>query len=420
MSDPLIRLQRLVEAVVDGDALTATELARLAPLFVETPPVAVEALVERIRSCAQPEGRLPAGHLVLGAHGDAEVTWHCGPEDTATVVARAAEAVGLLSHALQVLPADRVGVLTSHLGLTPELCADLVQGTTLRARFSPPVLDGLVPTRGRWLLLVAQGIPVVDVVSPYVRDVAGNLDAFAAQRGDSLRDDDDRYDVLDDLLALEPRLREERADQEALCGVTRGPASVVRIDPAALDLSAVDLRLRNVLTALRRDGTQILVCPPHRLALQAVARSGREPPLRVVIATLGQARRPGVWRSTLLRHAEGHRLALDPDVEDPVSALLPREVPRHEVARQCSVPAWQHLRADVRTALLESCDAVDGGAYAAALGCEEILVAMADRDETAGQVDVLCLGADQRSRTPLALALWRGMAPGLRRVGRHR
>ncbi len=414
MADLFVRYQRLVDRLVDGEPVAAPELAAVAPLFVAEPALEVEDLALQLARLAWPEQRIPAGALVAGRGSVPGVNWPCALESLPVLAARSAAAVALLGHALETLdPAPREGFFR-RVGLDAAQGRVLLESSSLRW-LDPDPLE--VPSLdSSWSLVVAQDVPVVDLVAPYLRDVAGSIDHFASSVGETVRGDDDRYRLLPALLAQDPRLAEERAEQEARCGIVREPSGLVLIRPAELDDRAVDLRVRNAVTALRRQSGIVVVAPPRPALIEALVSEAESSPRHCLVVTASPGLGERIYLPNWLGHIEGHLIPTDVDSATAVADQLPREIQVEECEQLVSVPACAQLRADVRTALRQQLGAVDPAAYPAALAVFRAQLEESE-DEPAGAA---CLVADSSLAPTLGLAVWRCLAvPTRRPVGRR-
>ncbi|MBN2361430.1 MAG: hypothetical protein JXR83_18405 [Deltaproteobacteria bacterium] len=424
MSELFERWQRLVDRVRDGEIAQAAELAAVAPLFIEAEVDGYPGLLPRLRALASRDQRLPIGDMVLGPADDAAVSWPCPPDQVASAMARTAAAVAVLGCAAQAAAAGEAEAWLAA-GLTADLCA-AAASTTLRSvhgRAPMPTLE----LAGRWQLIACQGVPVVDVVSPYVRDAAGAIDAFAASAQRAVRDDDDRYRLLPDLLAFDPRLAGERAAAEETCGVRRLAPGATLVQPRAVDVGAADVRVRNALHALRRSGTQVVVVESDSGLIARLLRTAAAPPERIAVVTGGT----GAGELLLparVEHIAGHRLPADPGAGDLLERCLPRELRVVRAPCLVSIPACADLRPEVAQALRSERGALDDGAYHALLG---VALGLDRRAAPAGAVPVTCAVAAPVAAGRVAAALWqacaletprgsRGKVTTRLRDGRHR
>jgi len=424
MSELFERWQRLVDRVRDGETIRAAELAAVAPLFTGAERA---NLVAELRSLASADERLPIGDVVLGPADDPAVSWPCPADQIALAIARTATAVALLGCAAE----DTTGgndAPWAAAGLTDELyqAAAATALSSAHGRAAPVQID----LAERWQLIACSGIPVVDAVSPYVRDASGAIDAFArrARRpardddpgksltrddpGKSLTRDDERYALLDDLLACDPRLAGERAAAEATCGVLRLAHGVTVVQPRALDVGAADLRVRNALHALRRGGTQFVVTSCDGRAINQLLRAAAVPPERIAVVTTNRGNDP-VATAERVEHVAGHRLCVDPAASDLLARCLPRELRLGRVARLVSLPAAAALRDEVAAALRQERGAVDEGTYPALLGATlglEQRAATDRRGRWASPPPILCVSATPAAAGRVAAALWQACA----------
>jgi len=411
MADLFTRFVRLLDRLRDGERVGAAELATVAPLFVSAPAADLQGLVAQLTRCAGPGGASPIGEVVLGPPGDAAVSWACAGEAIPAAVAHIAAAVVLVDHARELLAADEGADLARRIGLDPELLAR-VADTGLRARQPDPGTLDIAPS-GAWSLVISAGVPVVEIVSPYVRDTGGSIDAFAARCGERVAGDDDRYRLLDALLAQDPRLGPERARGEASCGIRNAGGGVRVIDPAALDLGAVDPRARNALHALRRKGGQVVVAPPARETVARLLRAA-EPPERIIIVSRADTDQAEIVIPRWVRHVDGHLLQAPQVESEALCAGLPRETQLASAPQLVSLPGWEQLREDVRAALRAEVGAVDGGVYdallpvtlAASPWTTDPGAARQGPDPAVGP-PASCLAAIPSATGVLAVAVWR-------------
>lgn len=405
MSELFERWQRLVDRVHDGEIVYAAELATVAPLFVDERA----DRIARLRALASADQRLPIGDVVLGPAADPAVSWPCPVDQIAPAVARTASAVALLGCAAQEIAAGGCAPWTAA-GLTDELL-QAAGGTALRSvynRATPLQIE----RAERWQLIACHGLPVVDVVSPFVRDASGAIDSFARQQQRPADEDDDRYALLADLLACDPRLEPERTVAEASCGVLRLACGVCVVQPRALEVGAADLRVRNALHALRRNGTQVVVTGCDGRLIGQILRSAAVPPERIAVLT-GNCDGDQVATAERVEHVTGHRLRVDPAAADLLARCLPRELRLARVARLVSLPAAALMRDEVVAALRQERGAIDDGGYPALLGATLALEQRAASERPgrwANPPPILCVAATPAAAGRVAAALWQASA----------
>jgi hypothetical protein len=258
-------------------------------------------------------------------------------------------------------------------------------------------------------LVIVSSIPVVDVVSPYVRDVAGSLHAFAQLQGIELHDDDQRYAVLDTLFAYDSRLETERDKANESCGIFRSSGDYTLVDPRALDLGSVDVRVRNALHGLRRKGGSVVVAEAKQESVESLLWHATSSPTEVYLLTRAICRGCDVASVVSVRHAEGHRICVAEQGAQHLLSGLPRHLKIADRASVLSIPASRFLRADVVGALHKNDVCIDTEAYAALLALQNHMLEKGpcNTTSTLAALEVTCIAASETCCGAVAAAFWR-------------
>lgn len=418
MQKLLRQLARSVEALWDGECLGAAQLRELGDRMELERLQNLDALGDFFAALAQGHGRLPLGELVLGDADDDAVNWPASPADVAEVLLHHIAAFTTLRLCLQgEIPVDKQA-LFAMLGFDQKRALVFIDKSSIRLSermWMPPDLPAI---SGTWQLLVTDKAQIVEMVAPYARDVAANIDAYGQALGIEVRGDDDRYPLIPKLMRENPQLFQERLQQEHNNGLSRPHPGVVVIDAKQIDLAAVDPRLRNAMTGLKRRGLQIVLCAAQGPALDAVLDAAEQAPQQCWILAELPGGENTIYSPKRMYTAGGHHLELDPATTQALAENLDRQfkLEQHPALFSCVAwPAWRALQA----LLGEAANALDsqvlGAAYRPALQLlwtEEDEGACWDWDQAP---QLACVVSGPGSMIEAGLALWRALSTQSRR-----
>ena len=418
MQKLLRQLARGVEALWDGECLAAAQLTELGDRLELERLQNLDALGDFFASLTHSQGRLPLGNLVLGDDEDDDVNWPATARDVSGILLDHIAAITALRLSLQGdIPVDPQALLNM-LGFDHARAQAFVNKSNLRLAENMYLPPDLPTINGPWQLVVTDDSQIIEMIAPYARDVAGSIDAYAQSLGIVIRGDDDRYRLIPQLMRENPELLRERLIQEQGSGISRPHPSVVVIDTKKIDLAAVDPRLRNALTGLKRRGFYVVITAAQGPALDAVLDAAEQAPEQCWLLAELPAAGNKIFSPRRLYTAGGHHIELNSGASQPLGENLDRQfsVEEHPALFSCSAwPAWRH----VQSGLGQGDDTLDsqilGAAYRPALQLlwtEEDEGACWDWEQAPS---VACVVSGSEAMIDCGLAMWRALAAQPRR-----